>query len=242
MRQVVVDTETTGLEPEQGHRIIEIAAVEMVNRRLTERRLHHYLQPDRDIDQGALEVHGITRDFLEGKPRFGDIHRELLSFVSGAEIIIHNAPFDVAFIDHELARLGDPSRRLEDCCRVLDSLALARQLHPGQRNSLDALCKRYRIDNSARQLHGALLDAEILAEVYLAMTGGQAVLALGGAGETASVASAPGGRPRPRRAGAIQAIPVLRASPEEREAHARQLANIDEKSGGGCLWLRHEGG
>ena len=237
MRQVVLDTESTGLEPEQGHRIIEIGCVELVNRRLTDRRLHHYLQPDREIDDGALEVHGITRDFLQGKPRFADVHEEILSFVSGAEVIIHNAPFDVAFIDHELARLGAPVLRLGDYCRVLDSLALARQLHPGQRNSLDALCKRYRIDNSARQLHGALLDAEILAEVYLAMTGGQGVLALGGAGETAVARGAPTGERRCRSSGSI---PVLRAAPEELEAHARQLARIDEESGGRCLWL-HRG-
>ena len=182
VRQVVLDTETTGLEPEQGHRIIEIGGVELVNRRLTDRRLHYYLQPDREIDDGALEVHGITREFLQDKPRFAEVHADILSFVSGAEVIIHNAPFDVAFLDSELARIGDPDLKLENRCRILDSLALARQLHPGQRNNLDALCKRYGIDNSARQLHGALLDAEILADVYLAMTGGQAVLALGGAG------------------------------------------------------------
>ena len=237
MRQVVLDTETTGLEPEQGHRIIEIGGVELVNRRLTERRLHYYLQPDREIDEGALEVHGITREFLQDKPRFAEVHADILSFVSGAEVIIHNAPFDVAFLDSELARVGDPGLALENHCRILDSLALARQLHPGQRNSLDALCKRYGIDNSARQLHGALLDAEILADVYLAMTGGQAVLALGGAGREASAAASLRGEPRERRAGTI---PVVPASREELEAHARQLAHIDEKSGGQCLWLQSE--
>ena len=239
MRQVVLDTETTGLEPELGHRIIEIGGVELVNRRLTGRRLHHYLQPDREIDEGALDVHGITREFLQDKPRFKDVHEDLLEFVSGAEVIIHNAPFDVAFLDHELARLGDPGLRIESRCRILDSLALARQLHPGQRNSLDALCKRYRIDSSARQLHGALLDAEILADVYLAMTGGQALLELGGAGETATAASVSSGPSRVRPAGSI---PVVRASREEVEAHARQLAHIDEKSGGRCLWLQVERG
>ena len=238
MRQVVLDTETTGLEPEQGHRIIEIGGVELVNRRLTERRLHYYLQPDREIDDGALEVHGITREFLLDKPRFAEVHEDLLAFVAGAEVIIHNAPFDVAFLDSELARLGDPDLRIGNHCRILDSLALARQLHPGQRNSLDALCRRYGIDSSARQLHGALLDAEILADVYLAMTGGQAVLALGGAGRTAAAASSRAG-PRPRRAGSI---PVLRASPEELEAHARQLALIEAESGGRCLWLQLEDG
>lgn len=234
MRQVVLDTETTGLDPEQGHRIIEIGGVELVNRRLTDRRLHHYLQPDRGIDDGALEVHGISREFLLDKPRFGEVHEEILSFISGAEVIIHNAPFDVAFLDHELARLGDPSVRIESVCRILDTLALARQLHPGQRNSLDALCKRYGIDNSARQLHGALLDAEILADVYLAMTGGQAALALGEGEEAGVSVATPHGEPRLRRTGSIR---VVRASRSEIEAHARQLTHIDERSGGQCVWL-----
>ena len=239
MRQVVLDTETTGLEPELGHRIIEIGGVELVNRRLTGRRLHYYLQPDREIDDGALEVHGITREFLHDKPRFADVHADLLAFVSDAEVIIHNAPFDVAFLDHEIARLGDPGLRIGSRCRILDSLALARQLHPGQRNSLDALCRRYGIDNSARELHGALLDAEILADVYLAMTGGQAELVLGGAGETAAATSTSHDARRARRAGSI---PVVRASREEIEAHASQLVRIDEKSGGRCLWLQLESG
>ena len=237
MRQVVLDTETTGLEPELGHRIIEVGGVELMNRRLTGRRLHYYLQPDREIDEGALEVHGITREFLQDKPRFADVHSDILAFVSGAEVIIHNAPFDVAFLNHELARLGDPDLRIENRCRILDSLALARQLHPGQRNGLDALCKRYRIDNSARQLHGALLDAEILADVYLAMTGGQAVLELGSAGDAVTVASGSGGVLRGRRTGSI---PVVRASREELEAHSNQLAHIDEASDGQCLWLQVE--
>ena len=237
MRQVFLDTETTGLEPELGHRIIEIGGVEMVNRRLTGRRLHHYLQPDREIDDGALDVHGITREFLQDKPRFADVHADVLEFISGAEVVIHNAPFDVAFLDSELARLGDPGPRIEDVCRVLDSLALARQLHPGQRNGLDALCRRYRIDNSARQLHGALLDAEILADVYMAMTGGQATLELDGSGDTARSAGVPHGASRIRRDGSV---PVVRASPEERQAHERHLAHIDEISGGQCLWLRIE--
>lgn len=239
MRQVVLDTETTGLEPELGHRIIEIGGVELVNRRLTGRRLHYYLQPDREIDDGAFEVHGISRQFLQDKPRFADVHADILAFVAGAEVIIHNAPFDVAFLDCELARLEVREVRIESRCRILDSLALARQLHPGQRNSLDALCRRYRIDNSTRQLHGALLDAEILADVYLAMTGGQAVLELGGTGEAATATSASRGGPPVRRAGSM---PVVRASPEELEAHAGQLAHIDEKSGGQCLWLQLEKG
>ena len=237
MRQVVLDTETTGLEPELGHRIIEVGGVELMNRRLTGRRLHYYLQPDREIDDGALDVHGITREFLRDKPRFADVHTDILAFVSGAEVIIHNAPFDVAFLNHELARLGDPDLRIESCCRILDSLALARHLHPGQRNGLDALCKRYQIDNSARQLHGALLDAEILADVYLAMTGGQAVLELGSAGGTATVASGLRGESRSRRAGSIR---VVRASRGELAAHSNQLTHIDEMSDGQCLWLQLE--
>ena len=237
MRQVVLDTETTGLEPELGHRIIEVGGVELVNRRLTGRRLHYYLQPDREIDDGALEVHGITREFLRDKPRFADVHAEILAFVSGAEVIIHNAPFDVTFLNHELARLGAPDLRIDSCCRILDSLALARQLHPGQRNGLDALCRRYRIDNSARQLHGALLDAEILADVYLAMTGGQAVLELGSAGEAVAAGSGVRAGSRVRRAGSI---PVVRATREELEAHSKQLAHIDDKSDGQCLWLQLE--
>ena len=153
MRQVVLDTETTGLEPELGHRIIEVGGVELTNRRLTGRRLHYYLQPDREIDEGALDVHGITREFLQGKPRFADVHADILEFISDAEVIIHNAPFDVAFLNHELcAAWGSRTCGWKRCCRILDSLALARQLHPGQRNSLDALCRRYQIDNSARQL------------------------------------------------------------------------------------------
>ena len=239
MRQVFLDTETTGLEPELGHRIIEIGGVELVNRRLTGRRLHYYLRPDRAIDDGALEVHGITHEFLQDKPRFADVHEDILEFISGAEVIIHNAPFDVAFLDNELARLGNPDLRIEGWCRIVDSLVLARQLHPGQRNGLDALCKRYQIDNSARQLHGALLDAEILADVYLAMTGGQAVLEFAGSGETSVDARNARGTPGTRSAGPV---PVLRASRQELEAHADQLAHIEEESGGQCLWLRLESG
>ena len=237
MRQVVLDTETTGLEPELGHRIIEVGGVELMDRRLTGRRLHFYLQPDREIDDGALEVHGITQEFLQDKPRFADVHAAILEFIAGAEVIIHNAPFDVAFLNHELARLGNPDLRMESCCRVLDSLALARHLHPGQRNGLDALCKRYHIDNSARQLHGALLDAEILADVYLAMTGGQAVLELGSSDETSTVASGFRSESQNRRTGSIR---VVRASGVELQAHANQLAHIDEMSDGECLWLQIE--
>jgi DNA polymerase-3 subunit epsilon len=172
MRQVVLDTETTGLEVAEGHRIIEVGAIEVLNRRITDRRLHHYVDPGRDSDEGALAVHGLTREFLSDKPKFADIARELCDFVAGAEVIIHNAPFDLEFLDAELARLGLPPFA-QHCGRVTDSLKLARELHPGKRNSLDALCERYAVSNSHRTLHGALLDAGLLADVYLAMTRGQ---------------------------------------------------------------------
>src|SRR3974390_72765 len=177
MRQVILDTETTGLEVEQQHRIIEIGCVELFNRRLTGRSFHRYLNPERDIEEGALQVHGITRERLSREPTFAEVHREFLDFIRDAELIIHNAPFDVAVLNMELERIT-AEYRIDGVCRVLDSLALARQMNPGQRNSLDALCKRYSVDNSHRDYHGALLDARILAEVYLAMTGGQGTLTL----------------------------------------------------------------
>src|SRR5512135_1192397 len=178
MRQIILDTETTGLEPELGHRIIEIGCIEVVNRRRTGRVFHRYLRPDREIDPGALQVHGITAEFLARQPRFEEVAAEWVEFVRGAELVIHNAPFDVAFLDAELGRLPEPPGKVGDLCQVLDTLALARQMHPGQRNGLDALCKRYSVDNSHRDLHGALLDADLLLEVYLAMTGGQGALTL----------------------------------------------------------------
>jgi len=178
MRQVVLDTETTGLEPSAGHRIIEIGCVEIINRRITQNHWHHYLQPDREIDEGAFAVHGISNDFLQDKPRFAELADDFLDYIRGAELIIHNAPFDVGFLNHELALLGDDKPQIGDICNVLDTLVMARQKHPGQKNNLDALCKRYEIDNSARTLHGALLDSEILADVYLIMTGGQTSLSL----------------------------------------------------------------
>ncbi|HEB97780.1 MAG TPA: DNA polymerase III subunit epsilon [Sedimenticola thiotaurini] len=235
MRQIVLDTETTGLEPEQGHRIIEIGCVEMVDRRLTGNNFHQYLQPDREIDQGAIEVHGITNEFLAEKPRFRDVVADFMGYVEGAELIIHNAPFDVGFLDHELALLGGEWPRIGDCCSVIDTLVMAKRLHPGQRNSLDALCRRYDIDNSHRELHGALLDAEILADVYLAMTGGQTALMLAEdpaeAGGSETIRRLPAERP---------AIPVIRPSTEEQERHRARLRAIDEASGGGCLWLQAE--
>ncbi len=178
MRQIVLDTETTGLEVSLGHRVIEIGCIELVNRRVTGNHWHHYIQPDREIDSGAFEVHGISNDFLEDKPRFAELAEDFLRYVDGAELVIHNAPFDIGFLNHELSLLEPAPRPLESRCGVLDTLLLARQKHPGQKNNLDALCRRYEIDNSHRSLHGALLDARILADVYLVMTGGQTSLGL----------------------------------------------------------------
>jgi DNA polymerase-3 subunit epsilon len=234
MRQVVLDTETTGLEPELGHRIIEVGCVELVNRRPTGRTFHKYVNPEREIDEGALSVHGITRADLDGKPRFAEIAEELILFIKDAELVIHNAAFDVAFLDAELARIPGRLEAVSAFCRVLDTLALARSMHPGQRNNLDALCKRYSIDNSRRELHGALLDARILADVYLAMTGGQAALALA---EVALPGSATDGG-RTVRALVRPAVPlvVIAATEQELEAHAAMLAIINKASGGKCLW------
>ncbi len=177
-RQIFLDTETTGLEPSQGHRIIEIGCVEMINRRLTNNHWHHYINPDRKVDDGAFEVHGISNEFLADKPRFEELVDDFLAYIEGAELIIHNAPFDIGFLNHEI-KLLDASRPLiGEICSVVDTLMMARQKHPGQKNNLDALCRRYEIDNSHRTLHGALLDSEILAEVYLLMTGGQTTLTL----------------------------------------------------------------
>jgi DNA polymerase-3 subunit epsilon len=232
MRQVVLDTETTGLEVEQQHRIIEIGCVELLNRRLTGRRYHQYLNPERDIDEGAQQVHGLTREELARAPTFSQVHPEFLEFVRDAELIIHNAPFDVAFLNAELARL-EIAPKVTDVCRVLDTLALARQMHPGQRNNLDALCKRYSVDNSHRDYHGALLDARILAEVYLAMTGGQAKFTLSAESDTARSRArhaAPG-----RLNGAVRII-VIRASEQEMAEHEHVLALLDQASGGKTVW------
>ncbi len=229
MRQIILDTETTGLDPRQGHRIIEVALVELVNRRLTGRNFHRYLNPDRDIEEGAMQVHGITREFLEDKPRFPDVVEDFLDFVSGAELIIHNAGFDVGFLNTEL---GLVSRHAitQYCTGVVDTLMLARSLHPGQRNNLDALCKRYEIDNSSRTLHGALLDCELLAQVYLAMTRGQEnlIMEVGDAGST-DMAAVRGQRRSPLR---------VRISESDEAAHQSCLAGIDRESKGDCLWNR----
>ena len=238
MRQVILDTETTGLEPERGHRIIEIGCVELLNRRLTGRSFHKYLDPERDIDEGAQAVHGISRAQLNGAPKFADVAGELLAFIQGAELVIHNAAFDVGFVNAELARLALP-RAVADLCSVLDTLALARALHPGQRNSLDALCKRYAVDNSRRELHGALLDAQLLAEVYLAMTGGQAALALSSASSDADRGADVGAGDTPRQRPpecAAGALRVIAASVEELEAHAQMLERITKAAGRPSLW------
>jgi DNA polymerase-3 subunit epsilon len=236
MRQIVLDTETTGLEPGLGHRVIEIGCVELQNRRHTGRTFHRYLNPERDIDDAALAVHGISRADLDEQPRFGVIVEELLEFLGGAELVIHNAAFDVAFLNAELARLPGETRQIVELCQVLDTLALARELHPGQRNSLDALCKRYDIDNSRRELHGALLDARILADVYLAMTGGQGALALSDA-DTRATDGTRAGRALVRGA---EVLHIACADDAELASHEAMLALINKVSGGHCVWLTGE--
>lgn len=233
MRQIVLDTETTGLEPELGHRVIEIGCVELVNRRVTGRTFHRYLNPERAIDEGAMAVHGIKRADLDDKPKFAEIAGELIAFIADAELVIHNAAFDIAFLDAELGRLTEP-RAVSTICRVLDTLTLARSMHPGQRNNLDALCKRYGVDNSRRDLHGALLDAQILADVYLAMTGGQVGLALS---ESAASEVDVGGDQH-IRAPVRPAVPlrIVMATEEETLAHESMLTIIAKASGGRCLW------
>lgn len=238
-RQVVLDTETTGINTADDHRIIEIGCVEMINRRLTGQTFHQYINPQRDIDDGAIEVHGITNEFLADKPLFADIAEDFLRFIEGAELIIHNAPFDVGFINHELAKLDGETRRVESIATVLDTLKMARDKHPGQKNNLDALCKRYEVDNSNRELHGALLDAEILADVYLAMTGGQVSLTL-------TSEDRPGNAPEENEQIEVgqrqrqQTLPVIKASEEELAAHQAMLEKINEASGGQCVWLKQD--
>jgi DNA polymerase-3 subunit epsilon len=238
MRQVVLDTETTGLEPGEGHRLIEIGCIEILDRRITRNSFHTYVNPEREVDPGALEVHGIDNRFLKDKPRFPEVAEGFLKFVEGAELVIHNAPFDVGFINNELRKMQCAVTDIGSVCTVRDTLEMARRQHPGQKNSLDALCKRYSVDNSGREYHGALLDAQLLAEVYLAMTGGQAALVL-----DANAAPGAFGAPRSRRIdrGALT-LKVLLASPEERAAHTAKLEEIAKASGGHCLWQETEGG
>jgi len=236
MRQVVLDTETTGLDPKHGHRVIEVGCVEIENRKLTGRHFHRYLNPQRDIDEAALEVHGLTRAFLSNKPLFKQIEEEFIEFVKGAELVIHNAPFDVGFLDNELKLCKSSHAGMASFCGVLDTLLLARKKHPGQRNSLDALCKRYDIDNTQRQLHGALLDAEILADVYLTMTSGQSSLLLK---EDADEVIETQHRIRefnPQR----QKLAVLRASAEEVNTHKQRLLDIAKTSNDFCVWTQIE--
>jgi DNA polymerase-3 subunit epsilon len=227
MRLVVLDTETTGLEAKEGHRIIEVGAIEMVARRITERRFHHYVNPERDSDEGALAVHGLTRHFLEDKPKFGEIADDLLEFVKGAEVIIHNAAFDLEFLDAELARLGRPAF-VQQCVKVTDSLQLAREQHPGKRNSLDALCERYQVSNAHRTLHGALLDAGLLAEVYLAMTRGQDSLTIDELAEDSALASV-----EPID---VSQLLLVAAAPEEVAAHEAVLDSIAKDSKSPPVW------
>lgn len=228
-RQIVLDTETTGLDPKLGHRIIEVAGVELFNRRLTGRYFHRYLNPERDIDAGAEAVHGLSRDFLQDKPRFADIADELLDFLGDAELVIHNAAFDVGFLNHELSMLERPP--ITDMHAVLDTLKLARELNPGQKNNLDALCRRYEVDNTSRTVHGALLDAELLAAVYLAMTRGQDVLievhALSNARQEAELP-------------ADMVLPVIYADELEQRMHTTVLQSIQKASKGACLWLKSD--
>ena len=236
MRQIVLDTETTGLEVRQGHRLIEIACVELVERRPTGRHYQTYLNPQRAIDEGAREVTGIADEFLLDKPLFAEVVDEFLAFVDGAELIIHNATFDVGFINAELARAGERYGRLADRCSILDTLAMARERYPGQRNSLDALCKRLGVDNSARDLHGGLIDAQLLADVYLAMTSGQVGLDLGFEGSSnehgvRAVVTPVVLTRRPR---------VLRANEEEVSAHTQRLDALDKSAGGQSVWRREE--
>lgn len=234
MRQIILDTETTGLSPEQGHRIIEIGCVELINRRLTGKTFHTYLQPDRAVDEGAMRVHGISDAFLQDKPRFKEIVQDFKSFIQGAELIIHNAPFDVGFIENEFMLLKDKKwQKLADNCQIFDTLTFARQKHPGQRNNLDALCKRYNVDNQHREKHGALLDAEILADVYLAMTGGQETLTLEEVQVTKQVVQEHGhafNQPQ-----TITHTPLIVATAQELEAHEAFLDML-EKKGAKSVW------
>ncbi|NCF74752.1 MAG: DNA polymerase III subunit epsilon [Gammaproteobacteria bacterium] len=244
MRQIVLDTETTGLSTAQGHRVIEIGCVELVDRRLTGRDFHRFLNPDRDIDQGAEAIHGISRADLQTEPRFPEIVDDFLAFIKGAELIIHNATFDVGFLEHELKLMKHKKPKIRHHAAVLDTLALAREMHPGQRNSLDALCKRYEVDATKRDVHGALIDSELLANVYLAMTGGQTAMLLDDESKTVGAASgrdpsestAAGAANSGSRPGAAPVIdlPVIKATAEESTAHDAMLEKI--RKSGACVW------
>jgi DNA polymerase III subunit epsilon len=234
-RQVVLDTETTGLSTSDDHRIIEIGCVEVMNRRITGETFHQYINPEREIDAGALEVHGISSEFLADKPKFAEISQDFMQFIDGAELIIHNAAFDVGFLNHELAKINTETRRIKDVSSVLDTLKLARDKHPGQKNNLDALCKRYEIDNSNRELHGALLDSEILADVYLAMTGGQVSLSL--AAEEPVAANNQTDERGPTVQKQRGRLRVIKANEAELSVHDDNLQRLDKASNGQCIWL-----
>lgn len=235
IRQIVLDTETTGLSTADDHRIIEIGCVELINRRLTGATFHQYINPQREIDAGAVEVHGITNDFLADKPLFADIAEDFLRFVDGAELVIHNAVFDVGFLNHELAKVGNLPL-IDSICSVLDTLKMARDKHPGQKNNLDALCKRYGVDNSNRELHGALLDAEILADVYLMMTGGQVSLTLIAEEDEVQQTNEQEDVGITERPGST--LKVIQADAQELAAHQAMLEKLQRSSGGNCVWLK----
>ncbi len=228
MRQIVLDTETTGLDPRQGHKIIEIGCVEMINRRLTGNNYHQYLQPEREIDEGAQAVHGISNEFLVDKPRFSDIVKDFIEYVDGAELIIHNAPFDVGFLDHELKQAGSEYGKVSTYCSVIDTLAMARKMRPGKKNNLDMLCKEYEVNNAHRELHGALLDSELLAEVYLHMTGGQTLLSLESEDTTVSTSGAPVTK---KISADRKPIKIIAASTEEFQAHQAIIEKMES-----ALW------
>jgi len=234
-RQIVLDTETTGLETSRGHRIIEIGCVELIGRKHTRQHFHQYINPEREVDEGALQIHGITNDFLADKPVFASIVDDFLDYVNGAELIIHNAMFDIGFLDYELSLLNNKLKSITEICSIVDSLALARKKHPGQKNSLDALCKRYEVDNSNRELHGALLDSEILADVYLRMTGGQTALLLDAQrdDDTGVVTAAP---EKLRLSSTRKKLPVIQPSKKELAQHSKLLDRINETSAGKCVW------
>ncbi|MEM5528574.1 DNA polymerase III subunit epsilon [Gammaproteobacteria bacterium AS21] len=232
MRQIVLDTETTGLEPSQGHNVIEIGCVEMIKRRLTDNNYHQYIKPDRDSDEDAIRIHGITNEFLADKPKFRDISADFLEYIRGAELIIHNAPFDIGFLNAELARNGC-KEKVDDVCSIVDSLKLARRKHPGQKNNLDALCRRYGIDNSHRELHGALLDSQILADVYLMLTGGQTDLMLAAEEEATNMDGEIDIR---KLASPATALKVIAPTDLELQAHEEFITLLDKKSGADSLY------
>lgn len=234
MRQIVLDTETTGLSIADGNRIVEIGAIEIINRKITGEHFHVYVNPDRDSEEGALAVHGITTEFLKDKPPFSSIAADFMAFIKDAELIIHNAPFDIGFLNHELHLLNQQWGKITDYCKVTDSLLMAKNIYPGQRASLDALCKRLEVDNSGRDFHGALLDAELLAYVYLQMTGGQRGLEWDGSGSDASGNA----NAEPTQQSIAYHLPIITASADEIEAHKAYLTMLEKKSNGECLWIK----